>query len=135
MKFTPYLNFNGNCADAFKFYEGVFGGKIVFLQTHAQSPMKDQVPPDWQDKVLHVNLDVNGQALMGSDAPPGHYAKPQGLYVTISVDPEAGERIFSALAENGKVTMPFGKTFWSSGFGMVVDRFGTPWMVDSGQAA
>jgi len=131
VQLTPYLNFNGNCATAFKFYADVLGGKISFLQTHGESPMKDQVPPDWRDKVIHAQVEVGNNVLMGSDAPPDRYVAPQGNFVSISVPsvPE-GERIFKALADNGKVGMPFGQTFWSPGFGMVVDRFGTPWMVN-----
>ena len=132
MTFTPYLNFNGNCAEAFKFYEQTFGGKIEFLQTHADSPMKDHVPPDWQDKVIHVSLDVHGQRLMGSDAPADHFAPAQGLYINITVPSAAeGQRVFEKLAEGGRVTMPFAETFWSPGFGMLSDRYGTPWMINS----
>jgi PhnB protein len=135
MELSPYLLFNGQCEEAFKFYEQCLGGKIVMIQTHGESPMKDQVPPDWRDKIIHVRLTVGDQALMGSDAPPSHYAAPQGMSVSITVGAAAdAERIFNALAENGKVNMPFQKTFWSSGFGMAVDRFGIPWMVSTAQA-
>ena len=132
MDLIPYLNFNGTCAAAFKFYEHVLGGDIEFMQTHADSPMKDHVPPDWQDKVIHVCLNVKGRRLMGSDAPADHFQPAQGLYVNIAADTAAeGKRIFDALAEGGKVTMPFAATFWSPGFGMLTDRFGTPWMINS----
>jgi PhnB protein len=131
MELSPYLNFNGQCAEAFRFYERVLGGKIVMMQTHGETPMKEHVPPDWQDKVIHVRLEVGKQAIMGSDAPPEHYAAPQGLSVSISLPSRAdGERIFNELAAGGRVTMPFEKTFWAAGFGMVTDRFGTPWMVN-----
>jgi len=131
MEISPYLNFNGQCATAFKFYEQVLGGRIEMMQTHGDSPMKDRVPPDWQDKVLHARLNVDGKVIMGCDAPPSHYSAPQGTYVSVSLpDAKRGERIFSQLSENGKVTMPFQKTFWSPGFGMAVDRFGVPWMVN-----
>jgi PhnB protein len=136
VELSPYLNFDGQCADAFKFYEQVLGGTIVMLQTHGESPMKDHVPADWHDKVIHARLAVGGQVLMGSDVPPTHYAVPQGTLVSISVpEPADGERIFGALADRGKITMPFQKTFWSPGFGMCVDRFGIPWMVNSALAA
>lgn len=136
MELTPYLNFNGDCAEAFRFYERVLGGKIVMMQTHGESPMKDQVAAEWRDKVIHARLVVDGRMLMGSDAPPEGYVAPQGLFVSVSVaSPGDGERIFKALAEGGKVNMPFQKTFWSSGFGMAVDRFGTPWMVNTEPAA
>ena len=131
MELSPYLNFNGQCAEAFRFYERVLGGKIVMMQTHGETPMKEHVPADWHDKVIHVRLEVGQQAIMGSDAPQGQYAAPQGLYVSISLPSRAdGERIFNELAAGGRVTMPFEKTFWAAGFGMVTDRFGTPWMVN-----
>ena len=135
MQLNPYLFFNGKCESAFKFYEQCLGGKIVMMQTHGESPAKDHVPADWQDKVIHARLVVGDSVLMGSDAPLPHYAAPQGMQVSISVaTPAEAERIFKALAENGKVTMPFQKTFWSPGFGMCVDQFGIPWMVNTEQA-
>ncbi len=132
MHFNPYLSFDGSCAEAFRFYEQVFGGKIDGMFTFGESPMADQTPPELRDKVMHARLVVGDQAIMASDAPPGRYSKPQGLYVSIHVDKAAdAQRIFNALAENGTVEMPFEKTFWAAGgFGMLVDRFGTPWMVN-----
>jgi PhnB protein len=130
MDLTPYLNFNGTCAAAFKFYAQVLDGEIEFLQTHGDSPMKDHVPVDWQDKVIHVCLNVKGKRLMGSDAPADHFAPAQGMYINLQVTTTEARRLFDALAEGGRVTMPLAKTFWSAGFGMVTDRFGTPWMVN-----
>ena len=135
MQFTPYLNFNGTCAAAFKFYERTLGGRLEALQTHGESPMKDHVRPEWHDKVIHACLSVNGQTLMGSDAPEEHYKPAQGIYVSIHVPTRTeGKRIFDALAQGGRVTMPYAETFWSPGFGMLVDQFGTPWMVNSQKA-
>jgi PhnB protein len=135
MQLSPYLAFNGQCAEAFKFYEKCLGGKLEGMMTHGQSPMAEQVPPEWRDKIIHARLIVAGQALMGADVPPQHYQQPQGFSVSINVKEIAeGERIFNALAEGGKVQMPFQKTFWSAGFGMATDRFGTPWMVNCEQA-
>jgi PhnB protein len=131
MEIHPYLNFNGTCAEAFRFYAVVLGGTIQTMQTHGESPMKDQVSPEWQAKVLHATLTVGNWTLMASDAPPEIYRPAQGLWVSISVTKKAdAERIFNAFAEGGQVTMPFEATFWSSGFGMTVDRFGTPWMIN-----
>lgn len=131
MHLNPYLIFNGNCAEAFKFYEQTLGGKIEALMTFNGTPAAEHAPPEWGDKVLHASMTVGDQRLMGSDAPPGHYAPPQGLSVSISLsDRDKGERIFKALAEGGTTTMPFEKTFWASGFGMCTDRFGIPWMVN-----
>jgi PhnB protein len=129
--FNTYLNFNGTCAEAFRFYERCFGGKIKFMQTFGESPMKDSVRPDQYDLVMHVALDVNGDTLMGSDAPPDRFEAPQGMYVSITPKTYSdGERIFNELAAGGKVEMPFQKTFWAAGFGMTRDRFGIPWMVN-----
>jgi PhnB protein len=132
MEISPYLNFDGRCAEAFRFYERVLGGKIVVMQTHGESPMKEHVPATWHDRILHVRIEVpGGFALMGSDAPPDHFAPAQGMSVSVNVPFAEGERIFNALAEGGRVAMPFQKTFWAAGFGMLTDRFGTPWMVNS----
>ncbi len=136
MQFTPYLNFNGDCAEAFRFYERVLGGKIETMQTHGDSPIADQVPGTWHKRILHARLAVGNAVLMASDTPPDHYEKPSGLYVAIGVDdPAEADRIFYALAENGTVTMPIEKTFWAERFGMLVDRFGTPWMINCNQSA
>ena len=131
MQLNPYLLFNGNCAEAFKFYEQTLGGKIENLVPFKGTPAAEQAPPEWGDKVLHVTLGVGDEKLMGSDAPPGHYEQAKGLSVSLSLDDrDKGERIFNALAEGGTTTMPFSKTFWASGFGMCTDRFGIPWMVN-----
>ena len=135
MELTPYLTFNGDCAAAFKLYEKVLGGKVIMSQTFGESPAKETVPPEWHNRVMHVHLEVGKSALMGSDAPPPHYSKPQGTSVSISLPSMTdAQRIFNALAEGGTVTMPFEKTFWSPGFGMLTDRYGTPWMVNVAQS-
>ena len=131
MQLNPYLLFNGDCEQALKFYEQTLGAKIEFLTRFAGSPSAEQAPPEWGDKVLHATLKIDGNVVMASDAPPGHYEKPQGMSISISLNDRAkAESIFNALAEGGKTLMPFAKTFWASGFGMCVDRFGIPWMVN-----
>lgn len=136
MDLSPHVSFNGQCAEAFRFYEQTLGGKVVMMMTHGESPAKDQVSPDWRDKVLHARFEVGGRALMGMDAPPGRYQTPQGNWLSVSVPAAAeAQRIFAALAAGGTIVMPFEKTFWSPGFGMAVDRFGVPWMVGTDQAA
>ena len=131
MHLNPYLLFNGNCAEAFKFYEQTLGGKIEAIMTFNGSPAAEHAPPEWGDKVLHASMMVDDVRLMGSDAPPPQYAKPQGFSVSISLnDRDKGEQIFNALAEGGTTMMPFAKTFWASGFGMCTDRFGIPWIVN-----
>ena len=145
IQFTPYLNFDGTCAEAFAFYAKLFGGTIVYQGTFGEMPPQPGMPPlpdAARSRVMHVHLQVGEQSLMASDTMPamsgqdpetcgGGYRKPQGLWVSIQVDSAAeGQRVFDALAEGGAVTMPYAKTFWSEGFGMVTDRFGTPWMVN-----
>ena len=136
MQLNPYLFFNGQCEAAFKFYERCLGGKIDAMMPHAGTPAEEHAPPEWRDKILHARLVVNGEALMGSDAPPGHYQKPQGFSVAIQVkDPAEAERIFKALSEKGAIQMPLSETFFAVRFGMLVDQFGIPWMVNCEKAA
>jgi PhnB protein len=136
MQISPYLNFDGQCAAAFKFYEQALGGKITFQMTWAEMPGADQFPAESQKLIMHSTLSVGDQVIMGADSPPGRYEQPKGINVSLHLkDIAAGERIFNALAENGNVTMAFQQTFWSPGFGMCVDQFGIPWMVNCEQAA
>jgi PhnB protein len=136
MQLNPYLNFDGQCEAAFKFYAQILGGKITFSTTWGEMPGADQFPPESHKLIMHTTLSVGDDVLMGADAPPGRYQQPKGINVSIHVKNIAeGERIFNALAEKGSVTMPFEKTFWSPGFGMCVDQFGIPWMVNCEQAA
>jgi PhnB protein len=136
MQLSPYLNFNGQCEAAFKFYERSLGGKIASMTTYAETPSANQVPPEWGTKICHATLLAGDNSLMGYDAPPGRYEVPKGFYITIGInDPADAQRIFNALAENGKVVMPLQKTFWAVSFGMMVDQFGIPWMVNCGEAS
>jgi PhnB protein len=134
VQLTPYLAFNGQCETAFKFYEKCLGARITFIMPHEGSPMSDQVPAEWQRKILHATLAVGDQVLQGADAPPDHYKKPQGFSVSIAIkDPEDAERIFAALAENATIQMPMQETFWALRFGMLIDQFGIPWMINCGK--
>ena len=136
MQTSTYLMFNGECEAAFKFYEQAIGAKIKFMMTHGESPMAAHVTPEWRSKIIHATLGLGEQLLMGSDAPPDHYEKPQGFSVSIEItDPAEAERMFNALAENGQITMPMQQTFWATRFGMATDQFGIPWMVNCGKAA
>ena len=139
MQLNPYLVFNGDCETAFKLYERVLGGKIEAMMPHEGTPAAEHVPAEWRKKILHARLNVGGQLLMGSDAPPngqGQYEPPKGFSVSLQVKlPGEAERIFHALAENGQVRMPIQQTFWAARFGMCVDRFGIPWMVNCDNAA
>jgi PhnB protein len=131
MRLNPYLFFNGQCEAAFKFYEQALGAKGVMLMRYSEGPMAEQSPPDWRDKVMHARITVRDMVLMGSDPPPGRYEQPQGFFVTLNIDdPAEADRVFHALAEGGTVRMDIQKTFWAQRFGMLVDRFGIPWMVN-----
>ncbi|HYD53580.1 MAG TPA: VOC family protein [Gemmatimonadaceae bacterium] len=135
MRVTPYLNFAGNAAEAFRFYEQALGGKITFLQTHGDSPMKDHVSAEWADKVMHVTLEADGFMLMASDAPPERYEAPRGLYVSLHAkDADEAERLYAALSAQGSIEMPLQETFWTKRFAMFTDRYGTPWMINCEEA-
>ncbi|MBQ0753379.1 MAG: VOC family protein [Gammaproteobacteria bacterium] len=128
---STYLTFNGDCAKAMHLYADVLGGHIDAMMAFDDTPAKDHVPTDWQEKIMHSQLSIGRWKLMGCDAPPGMYNPPQGLNVQMDVDSvENAERIFASLAEKGKVVMPIEKTFWAERFGALVDRFGIPWMIN-----
>jgi PhnB protein len=136
MQLNPYLTFNGQCEAAFTFYARVLGGKIEAMMTYGSSPMAEQTSPEWRNKIIHARLTVGDKMLMASDAPPDRYEPMKGIMVTLGIDdPGEAERIFHALSENGTVQMPIQETFWARRFGMFVDQFGTPWMVNCEKAA
>lgn len=136
MQLNPYLFFDGNCEEAFQFYAQVLGGKINAMLPHEGTPAANGVPAEWGKKILHACMTVNGQMLMASDAPPGRQERPQGFSLSLMTkDPGEAERVFKALAENGQVRMPIQETFWAARFGMLVDRFGIPWMVNCEKTA
>jgi len=132
MHTNPYLFFNGQCEAAFKFYETMLGGKIEAMIPHEGTPAAESVPAEWRKKILHARLSVGGKIfLMASDAPPDHSEPMKGFAVNLGVDePAEADRIFHALAKDGTVRMPIGPTFWAVRFGMLVDQFGTPWMIN-----
>lgn len=132
MKIQSYLFFDGNCDEAFKFYEQTLRGKITLKMSNAEAPTGQQMPGMTDQLLLHVRLEVGDQVLLGSDCPPGTYDVPQGFSVSLGVSSIAeAERLFKALAEGGTVKMPIAETFWSPRFGMLVDRFGTPWFINA----
>lgn len=131
MKVITYLHFEGRCEEAFNFYANALGGRIEGLFNWEGTPAAEHAPPEMGKKVLHVSLAVGDQTLMGCDCPPGTYQKPQGFAVSLNLnDPEKAKRVFDTLSKNGTVTMPLEKTFWAALFGMLVDQFGIPWMIN-----
>ncbi len=130
-----YLTFNGNAAEALAFYAKCLDGKIIFSMTFGESPMGKETPAGHKDKIMHATLQARGQSLMASDAPPGYpFEGYKGFSLSVQAkDAKEGEALFKALAAGGKVTMPYGVTFWSPGFGMLEDKFGVPWMVNTDQ--
>lgn len=131
MKMNPYLTFDGNCREAFALYQKALGAKMVAMVTFGETPMKDQVPAEAQGKIAHARLDLGDQWLMGSDGMPGCYEQMKGFSVSINVDdPAEAEHIFQALSDGAEVRMPIAETFWARRFGMLTDKFGTPWMIN-----
>lgn len=136
MKIVTSLSFRGQCREAFEFYAQVLGGKITAAMPYGDGPPDMPVPPHYKDWLMHCWMDVGDQSLMGADmdeqwAP--NIAKPKnGFDVTLhTTDKAEAERWFNQLSEGGKATMPFGETFWSPGYGGLVDKFGVPWMVNT----
>jgi len=131
MNLNPYLSFNGNCAEAFKFYEQATGGKIGMVMTYGQAPEGPPVPPGSEDWVMHASIKIGDSVIMGSDAPPQYFTKPGGFSVSLNLEtPEQAEASYAALSEGGEIKMPIGETFWAQRFAMFVDKFGIPWMIN-----
>lgn len=136
MRLYTYLTFNGDCEEAFKFYERVLGGKIEGMMRFEGTPGEEHASPEWRSKIMHTALAIGDQVLMGSDGMGANSPKPQGFSVSIQVeDASEGERIFNAFADGGEIGMPYAETFWAHRFGMVTDRFGVPWMINCDKSA
>ncbi len=129
----PYLSFNGNCREAMHFYQQTLGGVIRVMMSGADSPMGDQIPKEFADRIMNAQLELPGGALLyGGDA-PAHipYEGVKGISLTLNYSTvEKGESVFNALSVGGVVTMPYSSTFWAKKFGMLVDRFGVHWIVN-----
>jgi PhnB protein len=136
MELNTYLSFDGNCEAAFKFYEKVLGGKILAMMRYAEMPGGPQGSKESQNRIMHARLQFGDKLLMASDAPPGRFDPAKGFHVMVGVkDAKEAEQLFGALSEKGTVTMPIQETFWAVRFGMLVDQFGIPWMVNCEKAA
>ena len=128
MKLNTYVNFAGNCTEAFRYYEKHLGAKVEMLMTHGEAPDQRSVKPEWKDAVMHARISLGDTHLMAADVPS---AEPmRSAYLTWSVDSDGeAERIFSALSDGGQVLMPIQETFFASRFGQTRDRFGMNWMI------
>ena len=130
MKLYTYLNYGGNCAQAFRFYEEHLGGKIVMMMTHGQQPNPDNVPPDWKDAILHARINIGETVLMGADVPPERFQPMRSAYLSLIVNStEEAERLYALLSEGGEIFMKMEETFFAFRFGMLRDKFGTSWMI------
>lgn len=131
MQLYPHLTFDGRCEAAFKFYQECLHGKTTLMMTYENTPMELQTPPDWKKKISHATFAVGDFMFSGSDALPEQYQKPQGFALQFNLsDPVETERIFKALAENGTVQTPLQETFWALRFGVLIDQFGIPWLIN-----
>jgi PhnB protein len=130
-----YLTFDGNAAEAMRFYEKTLGGTMQMMMTVGEAPGTEQMPADAKNRIMHASLAYGDGLLMASDSMPGQpYEGMKGFGVALTIETVAeAKRVFDAFADGGKVTMPFDKTFWVEGFGMVTDRFGTPWLINGGK--
>ena len=128
-----YLGFDGTCADAMRFYERALGGKLEVMMSGADSPMAAQMPKEFAHRIMHARLVLPGGGMLYAGDSPANvpYEGIKGVAITLDYDSVAeAERVFAALAEGGKVTMPMQPAFWAKRWGMLVDKFGTPWIIN-----
>ena len=130
MKIHTFLNFGGNCEQAFRFYEAHLGAKITMLMRRAEQPDQPAKWPGWEQSIQYAIMDIGETQLMGSDVPPDRFQPMRSAYLSLSVD-SAGdaERIWALLSEGGQIFMPMEETFFATRFGQLRDRFGTSWMI------
>ena len=128
MQLHTYLNYGGNCEQAFRFYEQHLGGQITMLMRHGEQPTPSEVPAEWNGKVLHARMNLAGSEISGADIPS--YQPMRSAYLSLTVDSDAeADRIYGLLSEGGQVFMPMQETFFATRFAMLRDRFGTSWML------
>jgi len=130
MKLYTYLNYGGNCRQAFEFYAAQLGGKITMLTTHGEQPDASKVPPDWKKAVLHARIEIGETTVLGADIPPDRFKPMRSAYLSLLADSVAeAERIYALLSEGGEIFMRMEETFFAHRFAMLRDRFGTSWML------
>lgn len=130
MRLYTYLNYGGNCRQAFEFYVEHLGARLTMLTTHREAPDQSQVAAEWKDKVLHARLELGGTTLFGADVPPDRFQPMRSAYLSLMLDStEEAERIYALLSDGGQIFMPMAETFFAHRFAMLRDRFGTSWML------
>lgn len=130
MQLYTYLNYGGNCRQAFEFYAEHLGGRITMLTTHAEQPNQDAVPADWKDAILHARIELGDTVLFGADVPPDRFQPMRSAYLSLVMDSaEQAEDVYALLAQGGQIFMPLAETFFAERFAMLRDRFGTSWML------
>jgi PhnB protein len=130
MKILTYLNYGGNCREAFQFYEKHLGGKIIMMVTQDQQPNADKVPADWKKAILHARLEIGETTLLAADVSPDRFQPMRSAYLSLMADSvEQAERYYALLSEGGQIFMPIEETFFARRFAMLRDRFGTSWMI------
>jgi PhnB protein len=130
MKLYAYLNYGGNCEQAFRFYEQHLGGKVTMMVTHAQNPNANQVPPEWKNAILHARISLGETELMGADIPPDRFQPMRSAYLSLIIgSSEEAERVYALLSDGGQIFMPMQETFFAFRFAQLRDKFGTSWMI------
>jgi PhnB protein len=130
MKLHTYLNYGGNCEQAFRFYEQHLGGQITMMMTHGQQPGASGVPPEWKNAILHARINLGETVLLGADIPPDRFQPMRSAYLSLTVSSiEEAERIYALLSDGGQIFMPMEETFFAFRFAMLRDKFGTSWMI------
>jgi PhnB protein len=128
MRLDVYVNYAGNCEQAFRFYEQQLGGRITMMMTHGQAPNAASMPADQARAILHARMEIAGTVLMGADIPASEPMRSAYLTLTLDSEQEA-ERLYEVLADGGQVFMKMERTFFANRFAMLRDRFGTSWML------
>ena len=130
MQLHTYLNFGGNCEQAFTFYQQHLGGTITMMMRHGEQPDAQRVPPDWAHAVLHARMALGGTELLGADIPPDRFQPIRSAYLSLTLDSDQeADRVFALLSDGGEIFMPMQDTFFASRFAMLRDKFGTSWMI------
>lgn len=131
MKLNPYLNFPGTCKESMTTYAEVLGGEVVAMLTYGDMPGDHKVPDELAGTIAHARIVIGDETIMASDVWPDRFKPMQGTAVTLNIpEPDEADRVFAALKEGGTEVMPMTETFWAYKFAILVDRFGTQWMIN-----